>query len=230
MITLTLDYALTGQRRGYTLSPADAVPSDVYRAIWRHALPRGQGWDLPVYRSARALKCFPVDGHTAVMSAVTITDLRDELGRGGIKQALIHYGTYDEIQRALRARLAALPASIVHRAEAALASRAWALLFKRHWEQTRGLKPQTVLAFPYNPARWLFIEGCLLLLATRATLLANLIELSPMVNPFADKLLSFTTLALDPRDEARLVAVPADAPALAGVPYIDLSSAQGVPV
>jgi hypothetical protein len=230
VITLTLDYVLTGQRRGYTLSPADAVPSDIYRAIWRGALPRGQGWDAPAFIGARALKSFPIDARTAVMSAVTISDRRDELGRGGIKQALIHYGTHDEIQGALRARLEALPAPVVHRAEAALASRAWALLFKRHWEQTRGLKPQTVLVFPYDPVRWLFIEACLLLLATRATLLTNLIELSPTVNPFADKLLSFTTLALDPRDEARLVAVPTGAPALAGVPHIDLSSAQGVPL
>ncbi|MCS7070592.1 MAG: hypothetical protein NZM00_03745, partial [Anaerolinea sp.] len=100
MITLTLDYVLTGQRRGYTLTPADAVPPEVYRAIWRWALPRGQGWDAPAYRGARALKCFSVDAHTAAMSAVAITDLRDELGRGGIKRASIQYGTHDEIQRA----------------------------------------------------------------------------------------------------------------------------------
>jgi len=230
VITLALDYALTGQRRGYTLGPAGAVPPDVYRIIWRQALPRGQGWDAPAYRGARALKCFAIDDRMAALSAITITDRRDEMGRGGIRQAVIHYGTHDEIRRALRDRLDQLSPLIVHRAESALTSRAWALLFKRHWESTRGLKPQTVLVFPYVEARWPFIEACLLLLATRATLLTNLIELSPTVNPFADKLLSFTTLALDPRDETRLVAIPAGAPALAGVPYVDLSSAPSSPL
>lgn len=230
MITLALDYTLTGQRRGYTLGPAGAVPPDVYKVIWRQALPRGQGWDAPTFIGARALKCFPIDARTAAISEIAITDLRDELGRGGIRQAVIHYGSHDAIRRILRDRLDALPHLVVHRAEAALTSQAWALLFKRYWDASRGLKSQTVLALPYTAAGWPFIEACLLLLATRATLLANLIELSPSVNPFADKLLSFTTLTLDPRDETRLIALPLTAPALSGVPFIDLSSTPGVPV
>ena len=69
-----------------------------------------------------------------------------------------------------------------------------------------------------------FVEACILLLATRSTLLTNLIEISPAINPFADRILSFTTLALDYREEGRIVALPLDKMrTFEDVPFINLS-------
>ncbi|MDZ4770241.1 MAG: hypothetical protein SGJ24_14015 [Chloroflexota bacterium] len=229
MYTLTLDYLLEGERRGYTFTPTpDSLPPETVKALWRGTMPRGQGWGEPVYAGARALKCFALpDGNAAICDVVT-TDLRDEVGRAGIRRAQIAVGSAREVQSALSARLTALPTAIVQDAERRLNSREWALLFRKYRDAAKPrslVKPQTILAYPYKSAdSWTFIEACLLLLATRATLLTNLIEVDPIVNPFADRVLSFTTLALDHRDEGRIVALPLDrARTLPDVPYIDLS-------
>lgn len=229
MHALTLDYVLEGEQRGYAFTtPTDDLSPEVIKALWRGAMPRGTGWDDPRYAGARALKVLPLpDGHFALCDVET-TDLRDEAGRAGIRRAAIAIGTLRECRAALTGRLASLPAEQVSAAEAALTSREWALLFRKYREAAKPrtlLKPGTILAYPYqSPEGWVFIEACLLLLATRATLLTNLIEVDPAVNPFADRLLAFTTLALDPRGEGRIAAVPLErARTLPDVPYIDLS-------
>lgn len=231
MRTLTLDYLLDGDRRGYTFTtPTDDLPPDTVKVLWRGAMPRGQGWGEARFSGARSLKVFPLPSGEAAICDVTITDLRDELGRKGIRRAEIALMTARECQTALMHRLAALPMAVVNEAERRLTSREWALLFKKHRDakQPRSLvKPQTVLAYPYKDvADWQFMEACLLLLATRATLLTNLIEVDPIVNPFADRILAFTTLALDPLEAGRIVALPLDAARSlqpAAVPFIDLS-------
>lgn len=221
--SLHIAYVLTGAQRGYTLSADAGVPADAQKAIWREALPRGQGWDDPAFTGARSLHCWPLGAGMAALSHTTITDQRDELGRGGIKQAHIVYGTLREIATALHDRLTVLPGHTLATAESALASQAWGLLFSRYRENMPAMKPRTLLTFPYTPAGWLFIEACMLLLATRATLLANLIEVTPQINPLADRMLSFVTLTLDPREQSRLLALPAaHAARWPGVPMIAL--------
>ncbi|MDX2161643.1 MAG: hypothetical protein SF162_09985 [bacterium] len=229
MPTLTIDYVLEGRQRGYQFtSPVAGIAPDALKRIWRSAMPRGQGWGNPVYRAARSLKCFTVDETGAGLVAaceVHLTDQVDEVGRTGIRKAHIDLHTFAEHRAYLLERLAALPAHITAEAERRLYSREWELLFRKHHDQNGwdGLfKPRTLLAYDYAPDTWSFVEACLLILVTRATLLTNLIELTPKVNPFADQWLSFTTLALDPADDARLIGIPADTPALRRVPHIDL--------
>jgi hypothetical protein len=127
----------------------------------------------------------------------------------------------------MKQRLSQLPAQTTAQAEARLNSRDWQLLFRKNREAKRPktmIKPQTILAYPYYTATWHFVEACILLLASRQTLLTNLIEVSPKVNPFADRVLSFTTLALDYQDEGRIVAMPLErARACDGIPFIDIS-------
>jgi hypothetical protein len=187
-------------------------------------MPRGQGWEqVP---QATALKCFPLDTGEAAICDVTLTDLQDEVGRKGIRRAAIKIVSPDEYQKLLLERLHALPKATVAHAERKLYSREWELLFRKYRDSHKPksfLKPQTILAYPYNAKGWRFVEACILLLATRSTLLTNLIEISPAINPFADRILSFTTLALDYREEGRIVALPLDkVRAFTDVPYIDI--------
>ncbi len=224
---LHIDYVLEGGRRGYQFTePTRDLDPALVKAIWQGAMPRGSAWGDAAYVGAVSLKSFPVDDRHMAACEVTITDQADELGRRGIRKAIIHLLTLDEHAAYLRERLAAIPEEIVQHAEKRLYSREWELLFRKYSDlhQPRTLiKPQTVLAHDYTPANWRFVEACILLLVTRATLLTNLIEITPKLNPFADRALSFTTLALDPRGEGRIVAVPVDrVKALGGVPYIDL--------
>lgn len=226
MRELAIGYVLEGARRGYSFtSPTDGVEPDALKAIWRGAMPRGQGWEQ--YADATALKCFPLDGGEAVVCDVALTDMQDEVGRRGIRRAAIQILSPGEYQDHLSARLRALPKAVVTRAERKLYSSEWELLFKKYRDTKKPktiLKPQTILAYPYDSADgWRFVEACILLLATRSTLLTNLIEITPTINPFADRILSFTTLALDYREEGRIVALPRDRMrAFTDVPYIDI--------
>ena len=226
MPILSIDYVLEGTRRGYNFtSSTDAVDPASLKAIWRGAMPRGQGWEN--YPGAFSLKCFSLDSGEAAICEVSLTDLQDEVGRKGIRRAAIHVLPPRAYQQNLLDRLHVLPPGIVVEAERKLSSREWELLFRKYRDAKKPksiLKPQTILAYPYTAEGWRFVEACILLLATRSTFLTNLIEISPSVNPFADRLLSFTTLALDYREEGRIVALPLDkVQAFGDIPYINLS-------
>jgi hypothetical protein len=230
MRQLTIDYVLDGRRRGYSFtSPTDDLHPEVLKTIWRNAMPRGQGWGAEVYCGAVSLKCFPLPSGEVAFCETVITDKRDEVGRTGIRQTVIDVMTANEHVGYLQDRLRSLPAHLTAEAESRLTSREWQLLFKKNREAKRPksmIKPQTILAYPYEAGAWQFVEACILLLASRATLLTNLIEVSPKVNPFADRVLSFTTLALDYQEEGRIVALPLDrARTLDGIPFIDISEA-----
>ncbi|MFQ3568373.1 MAG: hypothetical protein SNJ59_15395 [Aggregatilineales bacterium] len=227
MRELTIDYVLDGRRRGYNFTtPTDGIDANTLKALWREAMPRGQGWGEAVFADARSLKVFSIASGEVAVCTMTMTDLRDELGRGGIRRVAIQLMTPEAAERDLRARLYELPSSIVKAAEDKLISRDWQLLVKKHREaqQIKSIfKPQTILTFPYSREGWVFVEACILLLVTRATLLTNLIEISPRVNPFADRILSFTTLALDPRGESRIIGLPLERLApFEGLPAIDI--------
>jgi hypothetical protein len=229
MVALRLEYVLTGRQRGYQFtSDTRGVPPEQLKRIWRHAIPRGSSWSDPAYRGARALKCFALDdtgaGRVAVCDVIG-TDQVDEVGRTGIRRAEIHVMTIADYDAHVRERLARCTPDVTREAERRLNAHNWELLLKKQMSDGHSpLKPQTVFTADYSPENWQIVEACLLLLATRATLLTNLIELTPKINPFADRVLSFTTLALDARDESRLVAIPAARAAhLKGVPFVALT-------
>lgn len=227
MRELSIGYVLEGARRGYNfITPTDGIDPDALKAIWRSAMPRGQGWGADQFRAAHSLKCFALDTGEAVVCDVSMTDMVDEVGRKGIRRADIRIMNERDYRAHLLSRLNALPPSVVREAEKRLYSREWELLFKKYRQLDRPktmLKPQTILAYPYGDD-WQFVEACILMLVTRTTLLANLIEVSPAINPFADRVFPFTTLALDYRDEGRLVALPLDkARAFGDIPFINIS-------
>jgi len=217
-----IGYVLEGTRRGYNFTtPTDGIEPESLKAIWRRAMPRGQGWGN--YPASRSLKCFGLESGEAAACDITVTDMIDEVGRKGIRHAHIHIFTLKEYRAFLLERLSQLPVATVAEAEKRLYSREWELLFRKYRDIGKPrtmIKPQTILAYDGD---WTFIKACVLLLVTRSTLLANLIEVSPAINPFAERIFPFTTLALDYRDEGRLVALPLEkARTIKDVPYINL--------
>ncbi len=197
MTQLVLEYLLEGHKRGYNFTtPTHGLGEDTLRHIWRSAMPRGQGWGA--YIGAHSLKCFPLPDGRFALSAVTVTDLRDESGRAGIRRAVIdvlheeeclarldqHLHSYPPI---IQDRLQHMP-TFLHRAKITNHAR-----FKAD--------PQLVLAYPYDtPYAWQMTEALVLKLV-----LAPFGPLRSWRQP-----LPFTTLALDYREESALVALPQD--------------------
>jgi hypothetical protein len=212
MQPLILEYVFEGHQRGYNFtSPTHGYSDAILKAIWRSAMPRGQGW--AAYDGAHALKTFVLDDGRVAVSDVVVTGERDESGRGGIRRAeirVMYPGAYGEY---LKDRLSRYPAAV----QAAVARRPSltqrAQLLDRSLPRLRG-SAQIVLAHPYTtPENWQVVEALVIKLAlSPLLLLGRLAQIVP-----------FTTLALDARDEQELVALPADKAARAGdVPVVDL--------
>jgi len=207
---LVIEYVLEGHRRGYDFtSPTAGFADEVLRTVWRSAMPRGQGWNAPVYAGARALKSFLV-GDFAAVSQVTVTDQRDDSGRGGIRRAVVDVMTFSEYTAYLEERLRAYPADVQAALERLPTLAQRARIMNRAMKQSK----QLVLAQAYDsPRAWQVVEGLVIKLA-----------LSPFPPvPRSGRIVPFTTLALDHRDESALVALPAArARQLKGAPVVYL--------
>lgn len=210
---LVLEYVFEGPQRGYNFtSPTHGYAEDTLKAIWRSAMPRGQGWTQ--YVGAESRKCFALPNGKWVSSHVTVTDLADEGGRRGIRRAVIEvvplhaYGAY------LRQCLEALPAGVRDDADQQIA----------YWQRTRTLDrlagkikkaEHLILTHPYSTlADWRFVEAVVLKLA--------ITPIGPL-KAWGQRL-GFTTLALAHHEEAPLVAMPAEKVAtIRDVPVVKLT-------
>jgi len=213
MSELVIEYVLEGHKRGYNFTAPpqrqrEALYStEVLRAIWRTAMPRGQGWGADGYIGARSVKAFTLPDDRVAVADVVVTDMHDENGRQGIRRAAVDVMTPPVFDLHLRSRLASYPAPV--RAQAATwhdrVSKAMPRLKK-----TQSL----ILSYPYTDARgWWPVEALVLML----------IQNPPRRLQRKDAPLAFTTLALDHRDGAHLIAMPADrAAAVSDMPVLDL--------
>lgn len=216
MTGLVIEYVLDGKRPGYNFTtPTDGYDPAALKTIWRNAMPRGQGWRR--YIGAHTLKCFPLNGgRQAAISEVTVTDQQDETGRQGIRRATITVLDGADFLDYLALRLAMLPAPLREEAEAHLSWWRWKRIMDRATPKARQRNSQIVLAADYtSPRQWQLIEAIVLTVATSMRVRA--LKGWPDVLPL-------TTLALDYREESRLVAIPtAEMARLNGVKPIILS-------
>lgn len=210
MADLILEYALDGHRPGYAFRPpTDGFTRATLDAVWRGAMPRGQGWGGESLRGAGSLKSFRVDDRTMALSRVTVTDQADELGRRGIRRAEIDLIPCAAYQARLHDRLDALPAASRLAAGERLGSYLWKRILDKALLRARR---QVVLTRPYaSIADWQVVEALVLRIVTSPGL--------QMLEGWGP-LTTFTTLALDWREESQVVALPWGAAARAGAAAI----------
>lgn len=198
MRQLVIDYVFEGHQRGYNFtSSTQGFHDDVLKSIWRAAMPKGQGWGA--YVGARSLKAFALEDSRLALSEVTVTDRRDESGRGGIRQAVVSIMQPGEYQEVLIARLQAYPEAlrmqIAHRPNFGERARFADRALNR--KQKNG---QVICSADWSPDSWPFIEALTVKLA-----------LSPGVFLRArGAFIPFTSLALDHHGESWLVVLPTD--------------------
>lgn len=197
---LVIEYVFEGHQRGYNYtSSTQGYDDTTLKAVWRQAMPRGQGWGGDGYVGARALKCFPLDERRVALSDVVVTDLQDEHGRRGIRRAEVQVMAVDAAVELLRERQTHYPPDVQAMIDSRPTLRQW---WRILMDTLPGLHrdAQILLSRPYSRMDdWLLVEAFVLKVA-----LSRLVPLRRW-----GKIVPFTTLALDYRDEARLVAVPA---------------------
>ncbi len=210
MQPLVIEYVLDSHRPGYAFTAGTAGYDEAtLKAIWRSAMPRGQGWRH--YLGAESLKCFPLDaGRRVGIAQVTVTDQADEAGRQGIRRAEVSVIEAAGYLPLLKTRLAALPESVHEATTRLLTCWKWKRIIDRAAPKMRKKHGQIVLAAPYTSAPdWRVMEALVLRVATSRRLRA--VKGCPRVVPL-------TTLALDPREESMVVALPlAEAHRLNGI-------------
>jgi hypothetical protein len=198
MRQLVIDYVLEGHQRGYNFtSSTQGFHDDVLKSIWRLAMPKGQGW--AGYVGARSLKAFALEDGRLALSEVTVTDRRDEGGRGGLRHAVVSIMQPGEYQELLSARLEAYPPTLQLQIDRRPTLGERARLADRALSRQSKI-PQIICTASYQPDSWPLIEALTVKLA-----------LSPGV--FLRQrgaFIPFTSLALDYHGESWLVVLPAD--------------------
>ena len=186
MRQLVIEYRLEGHQRGYNFtSPTQGFHDDVLKAIWRRAMPRGQGWGAAQYAGACSIKSFPLADGRVALSDVVVTDMRDESGRGGIRRAVVSVMPPGEYLENLADRLAHYPKNSFNGI--------------RSIPGGRGDK-QVVFSHPYrDPQAWKLVE---------AIIIRQVLKLASGGMIRSGKIVPFTTLALDYHDEGQLVVLP----------------------
>jgi hypothetical protein len=196
MQPLVIEYSFEGHQRGYNYSsPTHGYSDEELKAIWRQAMPRGQGWSDFV--GATSLKCFALDRSVAVCET-EITALRDEHGRGGIRRTVIEILSQADYRDWLQARLDDLPDPIGLSLQRLPTLRQRMAIANKTLPGPRREQQLVVTAGYESPESWRLVEGLLLKLA--------LDPVGPMKR--WDRLIPFTTLALSHQGESALVALP----------------------
>jgi hypothetical protein len=208
MTRLTIEYLLNGHRRGYNFTSAtNGFDDQTLRVIWRNVMPRGQGWGSPIYNGARSLKCFPLPDERLAVADVTVTDIQDENGRKGIRQAVIDVMTPQVFRHHLHSRLDGYPQPVHTEAESRYRE------LSRQIPKLKSDQPLIMSREFHSPQDWWIVEALVLLL---------FIEPPHRLRSRSESM-TFTTLALDYRGESQIVALPIEkAGAIDDLPVIVL--------
>lgn len=228
MDKLFLDYNLRENgTKGYTLQDIEGkVSGEIRRQIWYSALPKGKGWNADEFRGVQILKCFELSDGRIAISQVENTNETDEGGRSGIMRSSILVASRMRAISWLQQRLTDLieeDTILSKHAHQIINSRGFKsqLIYNRHrspdnhtFDKRSGLlsqlmgaisskaKGQIILTWDFSKEHWKIIEIIMLSLVTRKTNVTS--EFLESTNDF----INFTTLALDYRDENRIIAIP----------------------
>ena len=188
MKQLMIEYLLEGHKRGYNFtSSTQGFHDDVLKSIWRKAMPRGQGWGADVYAGAHSLKSFWLEDGRMALSETTVTDMRDESGRGGIRRSVVSVMPSGEYLEVLKTHLSRYSDALHRHIE------------HRSLPNPRGDK-QLIFYHPYaDSTRWQTVE---------ALILRQALKLASNGMFRTGKIVPFTTLALDYHDEGQIVVLP----------------------
>ena len=211
---LTIEYRLEGRHPGYQFTgPTDpAIDKRTRKAVWQNAIPRGQGWRDARYAHARTLKVFDAGPGQMAASVVHVTDMTDEMGRGGIRRAKVTLMDDSVYHSFVRETYKLYPETIRRAAEDRLMSTVWRRVLDKALLRAR---EQIVLAYPYRNAEdWKLVEALVLRLVSAPGV--------RWVEGWGTRP-TFTTLSLDWREEGRVVALPLErARSVRGVPVIEV--------
>jgi hypothetical protein len=198
---VTIEYDLDGKRPGYKFGQTGGLTDALLKEVWRHAMPRGQGWGAEIYVGARSLKSFWLDGRAA-LSEVVVTDQQDEAGRRGLRRAEINIFPAAEMSGVLHRHLSAYPEILRQEASRRLTLGTWKHILDGALPKLAQHPAQVILSYPFSGSEaWQLVEVLTLQLVN-----SWLLRAIPGWGPAS----SFTTLALTPLDESRLVALPMD--------------------
>jgi hypothetical protein len=143
---------------------------------------------------------FKLEGGGVALSEVTVTDQRDESGRAGIRRAVIDVMPPGDFHAHLQKRWDSYSYSIQSQVERRLNGGLRARIWDRSMPKFNK-EPQIVFSAAYStPADWEVIEALVIKLM--------LAPITPMRR--WGKIIPFTTLALDHREESRVVVLPED--------------------
>lgn len=190
---LVIEYVFEGHKRGYNFTTPTHTYDDVtLKTIWKHAMPRGQGWGADHLIGSRAIKAFPLPDGKIAISETTVTDLADETGRRGIRRAVIETFRPIAINAYFRARLATYDLHTQNGAN---------ILHNRVYHRFPNRNQPLIMSYPYKGVMlWRIIEAFMF------QLMLNMPRnLQNRQTPY-----HFTTLALDYRDESPIVVIPAE--------------------
>lgn len=202
MQALVIEYQLEGHERGYRYtSDTQGYREETLKHIWRHAMPRGQGWGAAQYHDAQALKCFSLPETSEVaFSHITVTPEHDEQGRGGIRRAVINVVPAREYRDYLMAHLLRYPPDVQTELTRLPTLGQRTRITSATLPYLRRSN-RLVLARPYrNMAQWQVMEGLIIKLALSPP--KSMAQWGPFI--------PFTTLTLSPHDEGQILGLPAD--------------------
>ncbi len=208
---LVIHYVMEGERRGYTFtSPPKGYDDAVVRAIWRNAMPRGQGWGAETYVGARSLKLFTLpDGRFALADSI-VTDQQDERGRKGIRYTEIRVHPAHEYESTMRHQLATYDVRIRQRAQDRMTICKKTNIISKTLPRMRSTS-QLVMTHKFKGVNdWQVMEAFVLTLMLDPVM--PLRRWGPVI--------PFTTLALDYREESRVVMLPADRAGSIEIAYV----------
>lgn len=210
---LVIEYVHEGHLRGYNFtSPTQGIDDAVLKQVWRSAMPRGQGWGAEAFAGAQTLKTFGLDDGRVALSQVIVTDQVDDAGRRGIRRAEITLYAPSAYLEALELRLTQYSSVVRATADRMLTLCQRTRIIEKTLPKIRK-EPQVILSHPFtSPAAWQVIEVVALRLALHP----------PLPLRRWGRIIPFTTLALDYRDEGKIVALPTSKAQATAAHYVPL--------